>query len=211
MRLKFPIFSAAVAVLSGLIVLFFYFFPPLGAFDWRATLLQWAASLTAVALLVGVLNLASVHLGKLNDEGANPLYSGVLLIALVVTFLLVLVMGPVSETGQWVFNYIQLPIETSLMAVLAVSLAYASARMLRRRPTVFTLLFIGTVLIVLLGYSPLATAQLPLISELLVSLQAWVAQVPALAGARGILLGVALGTIATGLRILMAADRPYGG
>jgi hypothetical protein len=30
-------------------------------------------------------------------------------------------------------------------------------------------------------------------------------------GARGILIGVALGTIATGLRILMGVDRPYGG
>jgi hypothetical protein len=32
-----------------------------------------------------------------------------------------------------------------------------------------------------------------------------------MAGARGILLGVALGTVATGLRILIGADRPYGG
>jgi len=30
-------------------------------------------------------------------------------------------------------------------------------------------------------------------------------------GARGILLGVALGTLTTGLRILFGADRPYGG
>ena len=30
-------------------------------------------------------------------------------------------------------------------------------------------------------------------------------------GARGILIGVALGTLTTGLRILFGADRPYGG
>ena len=30
-------------------------------------------------------------------------------------------------------------------------------------------------------------------------------------GARGILLGVALGTLLTGLRVLIGADRPYGG
>jgi hypothetical protein len=28
---------------------------------------------------------------------------------------------------------------------------------------------------------------------------------------RGLLIGVALGTITTGLRILIGADRPYGG
>jgi len=31
------------------------------------------------------------------------------------------------------------------------------------------------------------------------------------AGARGILLGVSLGVIATGVRILIGSDRPYGG
>ena len=34
-------------------------------------------------------------------------------------------------------------------------------------------------------------------------------EVPTLAGARGIMLGVALGTIAVGLRVLLGADRPY--
>ena len=33
--------------------------------------------------------------------------------------------------------------------------------------------------------------------------------VPALAGTRGIILGVALGTVVTGLRLLMGIDRPY--
>jgi hypothetical protein len=48
---------------------------------------------------------------------------------------------------------------------------------------------------------------LPLVGNL----RTWIVQVPSVGGARGILLGVALGTIATGLRILMGSDRPYGG
>jgi hypothetical protein len=39
----------------------------------------------------------------------------------------------------------------------------------------------------------------------------WITQVIALGGARGILIGVALGTLTTGLRVLFGADRPYGG
>jgi hypothetical protein len=39
----------------------------------------------------------------------------------------------------------------------------------------------------------------------------WVTQVLALGGARGILIGVALGALTTGLRVLFGVDRPYGG
>jgi hypothetical protein len=38
-----------------------------------------------------------------------------------------------------------------------------------------------------------------------------ITQIFAAAGARGILLGVALGTLTTGLRVLFGADRLYGG
>jgi len=39
----------------------------------------------------------------------------------------------------------------------------------------------------------------------------FIAQVLAAGGARGILIGVALGTLTTGLRVLLGSDRPYGG
>jgi hypothetical protein len=37
----------------------------------------------------------------------------------------------------------------------------------------------------------------------------WVVNVPVMAGSRGILLGIALGTIVSGLRLLVGVDRPY--
>ena len=42
-------------------------------------------------------------------------------------------------------------------------------------------------------------------------LRPWIQHVFALGGARGILIGVALGTLTTGLRVLFGVDRPYGG
>src|SRR5439155_523492 len=41
------------------------------------------------------------------------------------------------------------------------------------------------------------------------TLHDWIINVPALAGQRGLLLGAALGAIATSLRILLGFDRPY--
>ena len=37
----------------------------------------------------------------------------------------------------------------------------------------------------------------------------WILDVPAMAGVRGILLGVALGALLTGIRLLLGAERPY--
>jgi len=211
-NLKYPVISMAVAVISGLAVLFLYFLPVIfGGVDWRTVLLQWASTLGAVALLVGLINLASVHARKLDDEGEFPFNSLVLVIAMLLTFGVVLVLGPASSWAMFIFNHIQIPIETSLVAILAITLLYSSARLVRRKTDAFSLVFIGTALLILFTSSPLVTDLFPAIGGLLQSFRDWIVSVPATAGARGILLGIALGTIATGIRILMGMDRPYGG
>ncbi len=212
MKLKVPVVSTAIAILSGVLVLFLYFSPLyVAGVDWRSTLLQWATSLSAVALLIGLVNLGSVHGRKLDDEGDFPFNSLVLVLAMVITFVVVLVWGPASTGAMFILNYIQIPVETSLMAILAVTLIYASARLIRRKTETFSLVFIGTTLVILLTTSPLITDLFPEIGSRLQDLRLWIANVPATAGARGILLGIALGTIATGIRVLMGTDRPYGG
>jgi len=100
-----------------------------------------------------------------------------------------------------------MPIESSLMALLSIVLAYSCIRLLRRRANPFSIIFVATVLIVLLATGPLFGYNFPGLQEL----RSWIAQVPAVGGARGILLGVALGTIITGLRVIMGVDRPYRG
>ena len=212
MNLKIPIISTTIAVTSGLVVLLLYFSPLLIAnVDWRTVLLQWATSLGAVALLVGLINLASVHSRRLDDEGPFPVNSLVLMLAMIITFIVVLVFGPTSVGAMFILNYIQIPVETSLIAILAVTLIYASARLVRRKIDTFSIVFISTGLVILLTTSPLVTDLFPIVGERLQALRAWFTSVPASGGARGILLGIALGTIATGIRILMGADRPYGG
>jgi hypothetical protein len=131
-----------------------------------------------------------------------------LLASLFITIIIVGLSGPTGAWSIWIFNTFQVPIEISLLAILAVILVYAAARMVTRKPRWQTILFLITVLVVLLGSVPLFFIDQ---IDSLNALQGWLSQVPAVAGARGLLLGVALGTIATGLRILMGVDRPYGG
>lgn len=191
----------------GLIVLLGYFINIPILVNLRVIFLQWAVILAAIALIIGVLNLLNVHWKKINSSQSGGFYSTFLILALLATVVAVAIFRPTGSWPMWIFNNIQLPVESSLMALLAVILAYASARMLGRRANLFSIVFIVTALIVLLGTAGLPFLDLPGLREL----RGWIERIPAVAGARGILLGVALGTIATGLRVLMGADRPYGG
>lgn len=207
------IFFVIVAVASGLVVLLGYFLSMIPAIAFlRESFLRWATVLAAVMLVVGVINLARVHWRKFTARQEGAGYSIILLISLFLTIGIMVVdllglFATPSTFSLWLLNYIQVPIESSLMAVLAIILAYAMARLLNRRLNLFSLIFIGTALFVILGTASLPGGEIPGLRWV----RDWIVQVWAVAGARGILLGVGLGTVATGLRILMGSDRPYGG
>jgi hypothetical protein len=205
-KLSTPVL-ASIAVVSGVIVLLGYIIDLPGLSDLRRLLVDWAVTLAAVALLVGVWNLARVHWKRFRASQKGSANSLVLIISLVGTLLIVGAWGgPTAAGSMWVYNFILVPIEASLLALLAVVLIYAFARMFNRKISIPVLVFAGVVLFTLVGAFTLPSLNIPMLAEL----RTWLTQVWALAGMRGILLGVALGGIATGLRIILGSDRPYG-
>lgn len=211
-KLNAPV-STAIAIGVGIIVLAGYFFPSIT--NIRFALLRTGLVLAAVALLVGIINLLTVHIKKMGPDNENSGYSLILIIALLLTLVIGIIdmvqsylLGQANfQMTNWIFTYIQLPIETSLLAVTAVSLTYAAASILRKRMDIFSITFFFVILLVLLGSFSIPPTTLPFLHVI----RDWIVRVPALGGARGLLLGIALGTITTGIRILMGTDRPYGG
>jgi hypothetical protein len=199
--------TRVVVGVIGLVILLGYFVRIDALVGLRSTLLRWALVLAAVALLIGIANLFYVHWRKMIAGDINSIYSAALIISLVVTLGVVGWFGPTHALSLLIFNHIQVPVESSLVALLGIVLVVTGARLLHRRSDLFAALFVGSVLLALLGSVPFLSVQLPVISEL----RAWVAQVPAVAGARGLLLGIALGMVATGLRVLTGAHRSSGG
>ncbi len=200
--------ATAIAIAVGLIILIGYFLPLGILANIRTYLLDWAIGLAGVASLVAIINLIQVHLHKIRDKREPDRFSIFLIIAFLATFVAGLILGPASKTFQNIITSIQIPIEASLMAVLAVSLTYASLRLFKRRKGWMAILFVlSTVVFLIVGSGFLSIgSQIPLLRDILGAIN----MLP-IAGARGILLGVALGGLTTGLRILMGADRPYSG
>jgi hypothetical protein len=205
LRLKSSIL-AFIAIVSGAIVLLGYFIKIPFLLDMRAMLLQWALILTAVVLIVGILNLFRVHLRKIRSDEKGSIFSLVLLVTLSATLVISGLYGPTTGLSLWIFNSILVPIEASLMAVLSIALVYAVARLFYKRVNLFTLIFAATVVFILISTFTLPGIKIPGLNDLRIL----ITRILVVAGARGILLGVALGVVATGLRILMGTDRPYG-
>ncbi len=203
------IVTVLIAMLSGLAVLAGYylqgFFPVLKGV--QTQLLNAAITLAGVAALVGISNLISVHSNKVRRGEKGGVYSALLVVSLLGTFILGLVLRPGHIAMRAVADAVILPVEAALMGILTISLLYAAIRLLRRRVDVTSILFLLTAAIILFGSVTLPFGDIPLFGDL----ARWVTQVLALGGMRGILIGVALGALLTGLRVLFGADRPYGG
>jgi len=195
-----------IAIATGFIILLGYFLPSLAPL--QSLLLRWAIILAGAATLAGVFNLLSAHGEKIRRREKHRVYSAVLIISLVGAFLFGMALGPGHQAMRVLLEGIILPAEAALLALLTVTLVYAAMRLLRRRLDLMNAVFVAVAALTLLGSATLPFGEVPVIGTLA---RPWITDVAALGGARGILIGVALGTLTTGLRILLGADRPYGG
>jgi hypothetical protein len=203
------VLTAALAIASGVIVLLGYFlrqtFPILEQL--RLLLTDWAIVIAGAAVLVGILNLVSVQMEKLRSRQPGGLYGALLVFALVITFGLGLVLGTDHIFLRTAMEAVIVPVEASLLAILAITLVYASIRLLRRRTDLMSVIFLAAFLIFLVASMPKPFGPIPFVDQLILDVMGTLST----SGARGLLIGVALGTLLTALRVLFGIDRPYGG
>jgi len=168
------------------------------------SLTAWASFLAAVALLLGVLNLLSVHARRVAE---GNLYSGVLVVSMLIVYILAITDWlDLTEGGvRTIFDVVQVPLEAAMASMLAFFLLFSGFRLLQRQRSWWALLFIITVVLLLL-----AQATLP---DLLSNSFSWIgdllSEIVINAGMRGLLIGISLGIIVVSLRILTGSERPY--
>lgn len=202
------IITAVLAIASGVIVLLGYFIPNIVFLDqFRLMLIDWAVIIAGMAVLVGVANLVFVQMDRIRKRQKGSMYGAVLVLSLIITFGLGLVFGLDHSYIRIAIDAIIFPVEASLLAILAVTLVYATIRLLRRRTDMMTVLFLVTAVLFLLAVMPTPFGPIPVLSPLILEITGMISS----GGARGLLIGVALGTLLTGLRVLFGIDRPYGG
>ena len=207
--MKGKVVATAIAISVGLFILVGTLLPFQILAPVRLELLRWAVIISSAAVLVGIANLLSVHFQKIRRREKNSIYSAILILSMSLTLTVGILFGPNGGWMQMVFEGIIFPVEASLMALLAVTLIYASVRLLRRRADLMSIVFVATAALTIFASISLPFfGQIPFLGDVI---HPWLTSVLAAGGARGLLLGVALGALTTGLRVLFAFDRPFGG
>jgi hypothetical protein len=197
---------ALISILVCLLVLLGYAFPSVLSFPYQgqqtglhAILTEWAVIVAAFAFLLGMVNVLRTHVKKARRPQQGGVYSLIFLLAAAGALAIALLYGPSGEMTQQMLAYVIGPLGASLAALVVFTLTLAAFRLLRTRRSerAKSVVFILVVALVLLSTTPFMGAE-----GILSSIRDWVVNVIGMAGMRGLLLGVALGTAITALRVL---------
>jgi hypothetical protein len=212
--------ATLIAGVAGLIVLI-DFAGPIGQIDALARLLvNWAALLAALALLVGLLSVAGSHFLRVLSRRPDWGYSVVMLVAMLLVIVSGTIIGIWNDSGETnfvifpqslveqpvrdLFRAFYQPLAASFLALLAFFGLSAALRALRRRTADALAIVIIAIVVLALAALP-QLAALPLLGDGV----GWVRDYVALASARGLLLGAALGALVAGVRVLLGFDQPF--
>ncbi len=200
------ILSIIIAVLSGLLVLAGFLLRP-GFDPLMRLVLQWGIIVGSMAGLTGIASLVNSHIKRVRYKEKRAGFSIIVLLGFSVSLVAGLTLGVDNPVVSEWMAAIQLPIEVSLMGLIALTMTYAGVHFFSLRGwTPLSISFgISAIIFLLVGIGFFSTLDDPKLNQLLNLLRS----IP-LAGSRGILIGMALGGLMVGLRLLFGAERPYG-
>jgi len=201
-RLAIPLMITFVA---GMIMILQFFVPATQSMG--ESLQEWYMIVASFAIFLGAVNLLQIRIHKIRFKARNWKYSPVTIAGFAAMIITGLFFGvePVKPF-DYMFTQMMVPMGATMFSLLAFFVASAAFRSFRARNWRATLLLISA-FVVMLGRVPIGAMiwdKIPLISE-------WIMQVPNLAGQRAVMIGAAMGMVATSLRMIFGIERSYLG
>jgi hypothetical protein len=206
-----PLFLTAVIG----IFMILSFFVPHQVVSVPAQFIQLTAVIVvAFGYVLGGANVLRVNLVTIARRQPGWVYKLILVLSLVAT----VVIGAIEGRGfldpgrrsRWIYDTLYSPMSATMFALLAFFIASAAFRAFRVR-TWDALWLAAAALIVMIGRVPIGDALTGFLPHplQLSTLQDWIMEVPQNAAKRAILMGAALGIMATGLRVILGIERSY--
>ncbi len=201
--------STIIAISAGVFILYGYYSQNEMVIVWHDLLIHWTIGLWGFFILVGVITLLINYLRKTLSKKKNENAAWLVVMGFLTTTILYFLFQVFSFEGLSSFyRTFQVPFETSIMGMISITLIGIGFNAFRSRRGFFITVFAISSLVYLLFYSGVALAlfRVPWMGSLLGALQL----LPSI-GMRGLLIGIALGGLIAGVRVLLGMDRPYNG
>lgn len=210
-----------IAFFSGLVMIVAFFFNPERSFVGRleSEVLSWVTIVGGFSLLLGVVSLVRVNYSAVKRKSEDWIFKLATLISVFVMAVPAILPKNMSslfgrDVGSiydWLFNYVDAPMMSTMFAMLAFYIASAAFRAFRARNAEATLLLVMATL-VMLWRVPMGEIALKSIHANLPDLiNTYIMNGANLAVQRGIIIGAALGAAAMSLRIMLGIERTYMG
>ncbi|MCX6834352.1 MAG: hypothetical protein NTW07_04340 [candidate division Zixibacteria bacterium] len=204
MRRRLP---QIVCGLFGILLLILYFSGhPIARSLNLLVLVEYYQIIFAFTLLLGVVSFVKVNLKAIERREDRP-YRVVALLALVLMPVLALIWGIRGDSPfMWVFDNVQVPMQSTVFALLAFFVASASFRGFRARSVAAGVLLVSA-LLALLSRSDLGG----FIADHVSPLAEWLRDYPSMSARRAILIGIGLGSLTTSVRVILGIERTWLG
>lgn len=205
-----------IALVTGLVMIAQYYVPNRLSQTLGSRAADSYIIVQGIVIYLGILSLLHVHIRKISRREAGWGYSLFVFLGMVA-----MVAAGIHSRGRfdpgttykWAYDHTIVPLGGTLFSILAFFIASAAFRAFRARSLDATLLLLAAVIVMfgnvfwgeyLVGWAS-GNAQLARTAV------AWIMDVPNVAAFRGIVIGVALGIIATSLKIIFGIERGYLG
>lgn len=183
-----------------------FFVPHEGLHLWVDLFRDWALVLASVAFILGGINVIQVNFPKIFRRERDWGYKLALVGSAVVTAVVGFAQGKEGRAFMYIYDNVFAPANATMFALLSFFIASAAFRAFRARNFEATLMLVAAILVMIAVIPPGEW-----ISTHFPALKDWILDYPNNAGRRAIMIGAALGAVATGLRIILGFERSHLG
>jgi hypothetical protein len=207
LKVKIPTF---ITIAAGIFMILKFFFTVPAIRAVADEIEQWCLVVFAMALALGFANILRINLRAIARKRPDWGYKLVLVLSMLgvagIGLAEYAIKGHVAAGTLFdrIYRYLFNPLAATTFALLAFFIASAAFRAFRARNVRAALLLISATL-AMLGRVPLGAW----LWDDFPRLTAWIMAFPNAAGQRALIIGAAMGVVATGLRILFGIERPY--
>lgn len=204
MRLIIPL---AITFTAGMIMILNFFIPHQPFAFLGENLQEWYMIVASGAIFLGAANLMHVHIRKTRLKLKNWEYSPVTIVGFLVMIVTGLIYGVAENLPfDYLFMNMVAPMGATMFSMLAFFVASAAFRAFRASNWRATLLLTSAFL-VMLGQVPIGA----MIWDKIPLAKVWLMTIPNTAGQRAVMIGAAMGVVATSLRMIFGIERSYLG